>query len=210
MDLRSLQSKSDALANELHALIAELRPANPHPRLQASEAACFVALEHWDAVRGLLGSGILASGAVVHRAQYEALVRSIWLLFGASDDQINKHFSPLSRETEQTTKNIPSVAEMLHHLSTRAPKEAYQPLLEFKEVSWGALNSFVHTGRHAIRRNHEGYPPELVAGVLQNCNGLGVFSCMQAVLLSGSPGLQKDVIEIGDRHEGCTPKRRDA
>jgi hypothetical protein len=209
MDLRALRKKSDAMAQELHAFLAKLPPANPHPRLQASEAACFVALEHWDAVRGLLGSEILASGAVVHRAQYEALVRSIWLLFGATDEQINKHFSRLNRETEQTAKNIPSVAEMLRHLSTRAPKEAYEPLLEFKEVSWGALNSFVHTGRHAIRRNHEGYPPELVSGVLQNSNGLGVFSCMQAVLLSGFPQLQKDIIAIGDRHEGCTPKRRE-
>jgi hypothetical protein len=33
---------------------------------------------------------------------------------------------------------------------------------------------------------------------------------MQAVLLSGSPQLQKDIIEIGDRHEGCVPARRDA
>lgn len=210
MDLRALQSKSDALALELHAFLANTPSAEAHPRLQASEAACFVSLEHWDAVRGLLGSGILASGAVIHRAQYEALVRSIWLLFGASDEQISKHFSVLSRETEQTGKNIPLVAEMLQHLSTRAPREAYIPLLEFKEVSWGALNSFVHTGRHAIRRSHEGYPPDLVAGILQNCNGLGVFTCMQAVLLSGLPHLQKDIIEIGDRHSECMPKRRDA
>jgi hypothetical protein len=210
MDLRGLQNKSDRLAEELRAFLAELPAAIPHPRLQASEAACFVALEHWDAVRGLLGSGILASGAVVHRSQYEALVRSMWLLFAASDEQIGKHFSHLSRETEQTTKNIPLAAEMLKHLSTRAPKEAYVPLLEFKEVSWGALNSFVHTGRHAIRRNHEGYPPDLVAGILRNSNGVGVFTCMQAVLLSGSPQLQKDIIEIGDRHEGCVPARRDA
>jgi hypothetical protein len=210
MDLHALQSKSDKLAEELHAFLADVPAAGPHPRLQASEAACFVALEHWDAVRGLLGSGILASGAVVHRAQYEAIVRSIWLLFAASDEHIYKHFSPLSRETERDSKNIPLVAEMIRHLSTRAPKEAYVPLLEFKEVSWAALNSFVHTGRHAIRRNHEGYPKDLVAGILQNCNGLGVFTCMQAVLLSGAPQLQKDIIEIGDRHEGCVPKRREA
>jgi Family of unknown function (DUF6988) len=194
----------------LHAFLAKTPATVPHARFQASEAACFVALEHWDAVRGLLGSGILASGAVVHRAQYEALVRSIWLLFAASDEQINKHFSRLSLETEQTAKKIPSVAEMLQHLSTRAPKVAYIPLLEFKDVSWGALNSFVHTGRHAIRRNHEGYPPDLVAGILRNSNGLGVFACMQAVLLSGHQHMQKDVIDIGDRHEGCVPKRRDA
>jgi hypothetical protein len=209
VDLRALQSKSDALAVELHAFLADTPPVISHPRFQASESACLVALEHWDAVRGLLGSGILASGAVVHRAQYEALVRSIWLLYGASDEQIEKHFSRLSRETEQTGKNIPLVAEMLRHLSSRAPKEAYEPLLEFKEVSWGPLNSFVHTGRHAIRRNHEGYPADLVAGILQNCNGLGVFTCMQAVMLSGQPQLQKDVIEIGDRHRECVPKRRD-
>jgi hypothetical protein len=208
MDLRALLVASDELAEELRAFLAAIPSASPHPRLQASEAACFVALEHWDAARALLGTGLLASGAVVHRAQYEALVRSIWLLFAASEEQINKHFSRLSPESEQSAKNIPLVAEMLRQLSTRAPKEAYIPLLEFKEVSWQALNSFVHTGRHAIRRNHDGYPTALVVGVLQNCNGLGVFTYMQAVLVSGFAELQKDVIRIGDRHEGCTPKRR--
>ena len=128
------------MAEELSSCLINVPAVTLHPRQSVSEAACHVAWQHWDAIRGLLSGNLFVSAAVLHRAQYEALVRSIWLLFCASDDQISKLWSRSSPEAERVGKDLPSAAEMLWGLREKAPKEAYDPLASFKDVSWRALN----------------------------------------------------------------------
>src|SRR6185369_2871796 len=96
-------------------------------------------------------------------------------------------------ESEQHAKNLPSVAEMMGALSTKAPPPAYQALANFKESSWKALNSFVHAGIHPLQRQDAGYPVQLVEQILRNCNGLAVVTGMQAAVLTGSQQLVREV-----------------
>ena len=67
---------SDHLADELIALI-DLPLFDDSLRIRTSDVACSLSLEHWASVRVLLRSGLLSSATVVHRAQFEALARSI-------------------------------------------------------------------------------------------------------------------------------------
>lgn len=175
-------------------------------RARISNVACSLSLEHWHSTRALLELGLLPSALVVHRAQFEALVRSLWLTFAASEADVAKLTAhTLDLESEQAAKNIPSVQGMMETLQYKAPPQAYDALSRFKENSWKVLNSYTHAGIHPLRRHEEGYPVKLIHNVLCNANGLGVVGAMQAVSLSAQQPLQKQLLEIAGRYPQCMP-----
>jgi len=164
-----------------------------------------MALEHWDATRVLFARGLLPSGVVVHRAQFEATVRSIWVLYAANDDQINKLINNLTLDTEQAAKNMPMVANMMNDLSAKAPEQAYEALLRFKDNNWKALNSYAHAGIHPIRRHEEGDPIDLLINFFKNTNALAVVTAMQIAILSGRQLLQREIQTLVSRWSECMP-----
>ncbi len=196
--------ESDAMAQELMAII-DAPLFDDSTRLRISDVACSLSLEHWASARALLRSGLLPSAIVVHRAQFEALARSIWLLYAASDDHLSKLTVTLSLESEQAAKNMPQTADMLQDLAKKAPAPAYDSLSRFKENSWKALNSYAHAGIHPIRRHADGYPVELLMNILRNANGLAVVGCMHAVILSGQQPLQRSILAVASKNSTCMP-----
>jgi hypothetical protein len=195
---------SDALADEVLALV-DVPLFDDSPRIRISDLACSLSLEHWASVRTLLRLGLLPSAIVVHRSQFEALLRSIWCLYAAADDQLSKLTAALSLESEQAAKNMPQTAEMMQLLAMKAPPQAYDALARFKENSWKALNSYAHAGIHPIRRHQDGYPVQLLHDVLRNANGLAMVSCMQAAVLSGRQPLQRNVLAAAAKRPTCMP-----
>lgn len=209
MPLTALSDASATLVAELYALIEAPR-LDDSARIRTSEVACSMALEHWDAARALFAGGLLPSGLVVHRAQFEALVRSIWVLYAASDAHTAKLSTVLTPQTEQAAKNAPQLALMMQDLAVKAPPQAYDALAHFKDNAWKALNSYAHAGIHPLRRHEDGYPIALLADVLRNSNGLGVVTCMQAVALRGRQPTQKAILEVASRYAQCMPPAREA
>lgn len=203
MDLQNAFEQSERLVVELLQIID--LPLIDSERMQISDVACSLSLEHWHAMRALLELGLLPSALVIHRAQFEALVRSVWLAYAARDEDLAKLTATLSIESEQAAKNMPTTDGMMKHLKEKAPEQAYAALSRFKENSWKALNSYAHAGLHPLRRHEDGYPLALMHNVLCNANGLGVVSCMQAVVLCGAQPLQKQVLEIGSRYPDVMP-----
>jgi hypothetical protein len=153
-------------------------------RLVVSDVSCSLSLEHWKATRVLLEGGLLPSAVVLHRAQFESLLRSVWILYAASDTHIDKLSEVLTLESEQNAKNLPQVADMMASVNKKGPPQAFDALNRFKENSWKALNSYAHAGIHPIRRHAEGYPMQLLESIARNSNGLAVVSAMQAVVLA--------------------------
>lgn len=196
--------ESDNLAEELHEVV-DLPLFDDSPRIRTSDVACSLSLEHWRSARVLLRAGLLSSALVVHRAQFEALTRSIWLTYAASDEHISKLTVDLSLESEQAAKNMPQIAQMMRVLQESGPRQAYDALARFKDNSWKALNSYVHAGIHPIQRHHDGYPLKLLHDVLRNTNGLAVVSFMQAVVLSGQQPLQRTLLELAGKRSACMP-----
>lgn len=197
-------AESEQLATELYKII-NIPLFDNSVRIITSNIACSMALEHWDATRLILASGQLPSAVVVHRAQFEALVRSVWLLYSASDRNIEKLSITLSLETEQSAKNMPQVFEMMDAINKNAPPQAVDALNKFKENSWKALNSYAHAGLHPIRRHSEGYPTKLITDVTRNANGLAIISAMQATALGGLKSLQKQILELAAIYPKCMP-----
>jgi hypothetical protein len=198
----NLFEESERLAVELLQLIDV--PIIDGQRAQISDTACSLALEHWHAVRSLLEFGLLPSALVVHRSQFEALVRSVWLAYAAGNGDLAKLTAELDLESEQAAKNISTVNVMMQHIQEKAPAAAHSALARFKEHNWKALNSYTHAGIHPLRRHADGYPEALLSAVLCNANGLGVMTCMQAVVLSGAQPLQQHVLEVAAKYPRCT------
>jgi hypothetical protein len=204
MSIDQALDESDLLADELLSLV-DLPSFDDSPRLGVARVACSLAFEYWHSVRLLLKAAHLPSAVIVHRSQFEAILRSVWLVYAASDLEVSKLTAPLGLESEQRAKNVAQVQIMLEALAKSGPKEAYVALARFKENSWKALNSFAHAGIHPLRRHLEGYPEGLIQSVLCNANGVAVFSGMQAAALSGAGPLQKKVLAIAAKHSSCMP-----
>jgi len=200
--------QSDALEAELRQVFGVPR-YDDTPRSHVSHLACSLSIEHWIATRRLLKAGLLPSGLVVHRAQYEAVVRGIWALYAASDAQVEKLTSVLSTESEQASKNLPQVSEMLVALAVKAPSEPVEMLGKFKEASWKALNSYVHAGIHPLQRHSNGYPVPLIEGMTRNANALAVIAAIQAAVLTGSRDVIASVYSLQYGFIDCLPARTD-
>lgn len=196
--------ESDHISEELYKIISH--PLfNDSDRIKTSDVACSLSLEHWHSARSTLELGYLPSALVIHRAQFEAIVRSIWLLHCASDTQLAKLNVELTLTSEQEAKNMAQTSQMMEALEKSGPIEAYKTLSRFKDNSWKALNSYAHAGIHPIKRHSEGYPVKLIHDVLKNTNGLAIMSCMQAVILSGRPELQREVLRVSEKRAYCMP-----
>ena len=195
---------TEELAAKLLQLI-DLPLFDDTSRLVVSDVACSMSLEHWAATRSLLNAGMLPSAVVVHRAQFEALLRSIWILYAAPEEHLSKLSAELTVETEQNAKNLPQVADMMAAVNKKGPPQAYEALNRFKENSWKALNSYAHAGLHPIRRHAEGYPVQLIESIARNANGLAILSAMQVAVLSGLQPLQREILDLAAQYPDCMP-----
>jgi hypothetical protein len=201
---RNVFNATEEFASKLFRLI-DLPLIDDSPKLVVSDIACSMSFEHWAATRSLLEAGMLPSAVVVHRAQFEALLRSIWVLYAATDEQLSKLSAELTIETERGAKNLAQVADMMSVVNKKGPPQAYEALNRFKENSWKALNSYAHAGIHPIRRHAEGYPLQQITSIARNSNGLAVMSAMQASVLGGVQPLQREILDLAAQYPDCMP-----
>jgi hypothetical protein len=103
---RNVFIATDEFSAKLFELV-DLPLYDQSTRLVTSDIACSMSLEHWAATLSLLKAALLPSAITVHRAQFEALLRSIWIFYAASDLQIAKLASELSQESEQQLRIFP-------------------------------------------------------------------------------------------------------
>lgn len=196
-----LFDQSDALAAEVIQVI-EYPLYDDRDRFRVSNLLCSLSMEHAHSARALLAAGLMSSALVIHRAQFEAVMRSIWSMYAASDGEVGKLANSLTLDTEQAAKNLPSASVMMAELAEKAPAPPVEALREFMKFNWKALNSYVHAGIHPVRRHMEGYPAALILEALLNVNGMLMLAAMQASILTGVPGLQRQVLEVGRRYPG--------
>lgn len=201
-----IYEESEALCEALYEIIDEplLDPDNIRYRL--SDISCSLALEHWAAIRTLIREGLLPAAFALHRVQFETLVRSMWLAHVAPVDMIEGLSKTLSLESAKATKDLPMVNQMLKALEPLIHINAFTPLKRFLDNNWTHLNSFVHAGMHPLHRHALGYPLTLLESGLKNSNGLGVITCMHAVILAGRQDLQKIILDTANKHVRVMPE----
>ena len=175
-------------------------------KLRASRIVCSISFEHAESAKFLIACGNYTSAVALVRLQFEALVRSMWILYAASDDAISKLMAELNSDPAAKANSLPMLSEMLTKMEGKAPGEAMAMLNEFKEYSWKALSSFVHGGIHAITRHGKGYPQQLLVQLLKISNGVSAMAGMMLVILSGDTRQLGKIPAIQANFADCLPQ----
>lgn len=203
----TLLERSEAFEGAITACFPEagfvLAVANQQHELVAT--ACVLCIEHASVLRAAFAVAAPNSGSAVLRLQYEALLRAAWLLYAATPAHVEKLGRTLDLEAEQAAKNLPGYMEMLDAVVKKAPQGLSAPIAEFNQYSRHALNSFVHSGIHPLRRVREGYPVEMAATVVRFSNGLMHFAYRLLASLSGSQRRMDRVTHLYKEFTDCVP-----
>lgn len=174
-------------------------------RNELAAAACMLCLEHGRVLRTAFVLDAPNSGSSLLRLQYEALLRGAWLLFAANPAHVETLSNQLDAEAEQAAKNLPGYSEMLKAVLKAAPEGLSAPLAEFNQYSRHALNSFVHSGIHALHRTRHGFPTEMAVTAMRFSNGLTHFAYRALANLSGSQRRMDRVTRLHADFADCLP-----
>ena len=185
-----------------HEFLNTLEEIIDHPfyddsdKLKLSVVLAETSLEFGISVRLLCASGLLAGASACLRSQFEAVIRSVWIFHCATDAQVERlNSSDLTTETQQGAKNIPTGTGMLEDLEKIPNLIALtEGLREFKDCAWQPLNSFVHSGIHAVHRTRYGTPPPLIDSTFRISNGFCMLAYNHLAVLTGVSGIQKQIM----------------
>lgn len=161
--------------------------------------------EHAQSLKYLIAMGRYPSAAALLRVQYESLVRALWLLYAASEPQVDLMMAELTHESAKKANKIPMLSEMLIAIEEKAPHAPVAHLNEFKHYSWRPLSSYVHGGIHAISRHGHGFPALLVETMTKHSNGLLGIAGNLLLILAGIPASEGRMAEVYREFEGCLP-----
>jgi hypothetical protein len=209
-ELEHLLARSHLFAETLASHLNSAEGLASSPRAEATAAAAELSFEHAHAMRVLLEVGTPNSAAVLLRSQYEALLRAAWLMYAASEEHMEKLSTTLTVESGAKSKNAKGAEHMLNELegllaATPTLRGLVLPLREIREVSWAAMNSFVHGGLHPLTRTREGFPFKLAADLLKNSNGMLHMSARLLARVTPSADLVAHVETAFKGFEDCLP-----
>lgn len=182
-------------------------------RHKVGRSLCLISREHCYGAR-LLISQLATSAFAILRLQYECVVRAYWIDYVAKESQIEKLSAELNEDSaRRAANNMVTIKDMLQELETagkagKAPMQPVEELKEFKDYQMKPLNSFVHSGVHAIQRKQMGYPIPLVIGVLKSSNGLLLMAAMLIVNLSEGHSYRDKLPKVCRAFGDCLPPTR--
>ncbi len=180
------------------------------PRAEAAVAAAELSFEHAHAMRTLFEVGTPNSAAVLLRSQYEALLRTAWLMYAASEPHMDKMATTLTAESGAKAKNAKGAEVMLKELevllaATPTLRGLVLPLREIRDVSWTAMNSFAHSGLHPLTRTREAFPHKLVADLIRNSSGMLHMAARLLARLTASADIVTRMETAFAGFEDCLP-----
>jgi hypothetical protein len=171
-----------------------------------SYSACEVALEHARAIRTLISEGFDTSAASLLRLQFEAQVRSIWLVWAASEKELEAIDAEPTAQTEAAANKIlPGVATMVKALKDTGPPGCFEMLDGFRTMIVPTLNAFVHSGFHPLKQHTRGYPETLTIRVLKDSNAIFCMTTMQLAALTGDAEIIVPMSKIQPGFADCLP-----
>lgn len=172
-------------------------------RIRVSRIMCSVSLEHAESLKILLATRNFTSALGLLRLQFESLVRGMWVLYAASDAEVSKLTAELNKENQERANKLPMLSVMISKLEKKAPKNAIDPILEFKEYSWKPLSSYIHGGLHAVDRHSKGYPIALLEQALKASNGVNGLVAVFGSILTGQAHLTQEVYKSFETYADC-------
>jgi hypothetical protein len=207
----TLLERSDAFEEAILGCFPEIGVvlAVANQRHELAAAACTLCVEHARALRAAFTVVAPNSGSAILRMQYEALLRATWLLYAAAPEHLDKLGQTLDLAAEQDAKKLPGSQDMLKAILKVAPPALSAPIAEFDQYSRHALNSFVHTGIHPLRRVRDGFPAEFAMTLVRFSNGLMHFAYRMLASLTGSQRRMDRVTHVYREFVDCVPMAKE-
>ena len=202
MSLEKILSRSAELENELLRFF-DHKQVSTLARDQTTYTMCSIAFEHARSVRILMDVGNFTSALGMTRLQYEALVRAMWVFHAASESLISKLSDELTPESAKAASKMPMLSEMLIQIEKSAPKRAYEMLYEIKTQSWSAMNSYTHSGIHAVSRRKEGYPLALLINCIKHSNNMSALATILYAILTRNNAIAYVLDKVHHDFEDC-------
>lgn len=204
MQREKLFEASLQMIGELKQEIIESDVIDCGPRLELVEQCIYISFEHGIGVNSLLAMGLPIQAMVLFRSQFEAVVRSYWLLFIASNHQIAKLNFSYTFEEQFESDTCPMVSEMLDRLSNAnlPAKPIIDHLCDFKKYHLKQLNSLVHTGKQSFTRDVMGFKEEMLLTLMRQSNNL-ITVAAQIMLKHTIPDNQKFIGVLIEKYRGC-------
>lgn len=204
MDLNQLLSRSAELETRIATFLG-LTLFDDSPRLQAVRSVASLGFEHAQSLKYLTAASLCTSAAALLRVQYESLVRAIWTLHCATDQEVELMLAELTHETAKQASKIPMLSRMLDDIEAKAPHVPVASLREFKHYSWKPLSSYVHGGIHAVHRHGRGFPIELALMQIRHSNGLLGLAGNLLLIIAGVPAEAGVMTGIYKEFADCLP-----
>lgn len=202
-DLDQVIARSEEFVGDLIRLLEPL-PISDDDKSIAILAMFNITLEHATSLRELIRIGLPTSAMAMLRLQYEAVVRAIWILYAASDNTIAKLVAPLTPESAQAASNgLPAFSIMLKEIEKNGPSAVHRLLSEFKDYSWRPLNSFVHSGIHAVSMHTDGFPATFLAQAIRQSNNLFHMSAIALASHLENAALTASVVAMYSKYADC-------
>lgn len=204
MDREKLFASSLEMIYELKQEIINSNIIDCGPRLELVEQCIYISFEHGIAVNHLLTADLPIQALVLLRAQFEAVVRSYWLLFIAPNQAITKLNFGYTFEEQFQSDNYPMVSDMLEKLSKAdlLAKPVIDHLCDFKKIHIKQLNSFVHTGKQSFTRNTIGFSHDFLIVLMRQSNNL-ITVAAQIMLAHSVPDNQKFINYLTGKYRQC-------
>ena len=204
MQREKLFEASLQMIGELKQEIIESDLMDCGPRLELVEQCIYLSFEHGIGVHSLLSMGLPIQAMVLFRSQFEAVVRSYWLLFIASNYQVAKLNFSYTFEEQFESDTCPMVSEMLEKLSKAdlPAKPVIDHLCDFKKYHLKQLNSLVHTGKQSFTRDIMGFNNEMLLTLMRQSNNL-ITVAAQIMLKHTVPDKQKFIHFLVGKYRNC-------
>lgn len=165
-------------------------------------AGCFdMASEHHKAIVLLTANSRYGSAAALIRLQFESYVRGVWLLFCATEVQLNQFME------DKLNRNFGQMIEDIERLGGYSSGT----LSYVKEKSWATMNSFTHSGFYqVVRRNMSSkicpnYAESEILDALSSANSFGILTAVEIANMSKNEALTLEFINRGNQYFDKAP-----
>lgn len=204
--LNLLLEQSGRFQADVHEFASSLIPVDGK-RYWVARQSGLLSLEHAAGSLALCRLGFYPSAIALMRPQFESLVRGIWLLHTASDLWVEKLSEPLTLESTKRANEGLGLADMLTELekSGAAPTHIVEQLRQYRDVTWKAMNSYVHGGLHPLSRTLAGYPAELIFHALRNSNAIVALAAQLTAISTGDSPNMEHIRRFHVEHSDCLP-----
>lgn len=205
--LSALLERSFAFQAAVQKHVGMLAPVS-RGRSEIAFQSGLLSLEHGFSALILVEQELYSSSLSLMRPQYESLLRGVWLLYAATNEEVVKLTRPLTVLSAQQAANADfSVKKMLDKLEScpDAPMALTLQLKEFKEITGKALNDYTHGGLHALSRSSTGYPIQLIYDVVRNSNAVVAIGAQLASILTDDNENMQPVRRMHEDFADCLP-----